>query len=140
MNEISIIVPVYNVAEYLSECLESLINQSFTNTEIICINDGSTDDSLKILEKYSKSDDRIMIISQENRGLGSSRNVGLKNASGKYVFFMDSDDFLELDALELLYNNITSNDSDVVFYGAYKYIDGETTNYPMLNFEKHFPE
>jgi len=140
MKDISVIVPVYNVDKYLSECLDSLINQSFTNIEIICVDDGSTDDSLRILEKYSKNDERIRIISQEHGGPGAGRNVGLKNACGKYVFFMDSDDFLELNTLELLYDNITSNESDVAFYGAYKYTDGDTTPYPMMNLEKHFPD
>ena len=140
MVEISVIVPVYNVSEYLAECLESLINQTFRDIEIICINDGSSDNSLDILEDYKKRDDRINIISQDNKGLGASRNVGLKHSSGKYIFFIDSDDFIELNSLELLHDNICSTESDVVFYRGYMYTDGETTNYPMLNFSKIFQD
>lgn len=138
MIDVSLIVPVYNVSEYLPECLDSLINQTFENIEIICVNDGSTDNCLEILEDYSRKDERIKIISQKNSGLGASRNVGMKQASGKYIFFMDSDDFLELNAIELLYENITKNESDVAFYRGYKYTDGNRTDYTMLNFNKVF--
>lgn len=140
MVDVTIIVPVYNVSEYLSECMDSLINQTFEDIEIICVNDGSTDDSLEILERYRKTDERITVISQENRGLGASRNVGLKASSGDYVFFMDSDDFLELNAIELLHDNITKNKSDAAFYRAYKYTDGEKSYFAMLNFNKIFPD
>ena len=116
MVEISVIVPVYNVSEYLAQCMDSIINQTFEDIEIICVNDGSTDDSLKILEEYSEKDERISIISQENQGQGVARNVGMNAARGNYIFFMDSDDFIKLNALELLHENAVSNNSDVVFY------------------------
>lgn len=138
--EISVIVPVYNVSEYLAQCMDSIINQTFEDIEIICVNDGSTDDSLEILEGYSQKDKRIRIISQENRGLGAARNVGMRAAEGSYLFFIDSDDFIKPNALELLHENAVSNKSDVVFYRAYKYIDGEEVPNVLFNFEKEFPE
>ena len=140
MVDISVIVPVYNVARYLPQCLDSIVNQTFEDIEIICINDGSTDDSLEILESYSKKDSRIKIITQENRGLGAARNVGMKHASGRYVFFIDSDDFIKLNTLELLYDNAVSNNSDMVFYRLYRYIDGKESYNSLFNFKKHFGE
>lgn len=114
--EVSIIVPVYNVAEYLSECLDSLINQTFEDIEIICINDGSTDNSLEILEKYANDDSRISITSQENGGLSAARNTGIKKASGKYIYYMDSDDILELDAIEKLYSLAEEKSLDFIIF------------------------
>ena len=116
MCEISVIVPVFNVEDYLNECLDSLINQSFSDIEIICVNDGSTDKSLEILENYQKKDRRVKVISQDNLGLGAARNRGLLNAKGKFIYFIDSDDYIDSDALEKLYKNITDNDSDVVLF------------------------
>ena len=98
---ISVIVPVFNVKNYLSKCLESILRQSYTNLEIICINDGSNDGSEIILEKYLKKDNRIIVINQENTGLSSARNTGIKNANGKYISFIDSDDYLNTDCYSL---------------------------------------
>lgn len=102
MVKISVIVPVYNVEKYLAECLNHITDQTFTDIEIICINDGSTDNSVNILSEFGEKDNRIRIISQENRGLGASRNRGIELAKGDYIYFMDGDDFLELTALEEL--------------------------------------
>ena len=99
MIKVSVIIPVYNVERYLEECLDSVVNQTLEDIEIICINDGSTDNSLDILDTYAKKDSRIKIINQENRGLSASRNNGLKISTGKYICFLDSDDYLELNAL-----------------------------------------
>ena len=88
--KISIIVPVYNVEKYLPECLDSLINQTLQDIEIICVNDGSTDSSAEILQVFSRKDQRIMVLTQENRGLPSARNTGLKAAQGKIVMFCDA--------------------------------------------------
>ena len=103
MVKISVIIPVYNVAGYLEECLNHIINQTFSDIEIICINDGSTDESPDILREFAKRDNRIQIINQKNRGLGATRNRGLELSKGDYVYFMDGDDYLELTALEELY-------------------------------------
>lgn len=116
MSKISVIIPVFNVEKYLEECLDSVSNQTYENLEIICINDGSTDGSLDILEKYSKNDSRIRIISQNNQGLGATRNNGLKIATGDYIYFIDSDDYIDLNTLKLLHENIVSNDSDMVLF------------------------
>ena len=116
MVKVSIILPVYNVEKYVNECLDSIVNQTFNDMEIICINDGSTDNSLAILNSYASRDERIKIISQENAGLGAARNVGIRLAEGEYIFFIDSDDFIYLDAIEELYENAVLNDSDVVLF------------------------
>ena len=92
---ISIVVPVYNTEKYLPKCLDSLLGQTYKNLEIICINDGSTDGSLQILEDYAKQDNRIIVLSQENAKQGAARNRGLDIAKGEYVTFVDSDDWIE---------------------------------------------
>ena len=97
---LSVIIPVYNVEPYLEQCLDSVVNQTYKNLEIICINDGSTDNSLKILEKYQKKDKRIKVINQKNKGVSVARNAGLDVATGEYIAFVDSDDYLELNAYE----------------------------------------
>ncbi len=114
MAKISIIVPVYNVEQYLSKCMDSIINQTLQDIEIICINDGSTDDSLEILRKYEKLDNRIIVIDQKNQGVSVARNSGLQVVSSPYITFADPDDWLELNACEVLYNAIISNDCDLV--------------------------
>lgn len=116
MADVSIIVPVYNVESYLAMCLDSLTCQSFEDIEIICINDGSTDNSLEILEHYQKFDRRIKIINKENGGLSSARNVGIKTANGDYILFVDSDDWISSNAVERLYENAQKNNSDLVIF------------------------
>ncbi len=115
MKLLSIIVPVYNTGEYLQECIESIINQTYKNLEIICVNDGSTDNSLKILEDYAQKDDRIIIINQTNKGQSAARNAGLEIAKGELVTFIDSDDFLELNTYETVLKY--SEDNDAVCFG-----------------------
>jgi len=117
--KISIIVPMYNVEKYLLKCLDSLVNQTLKDIEIICINDGSTDNSLEILNNYAQNDSRIKVINKENGGVSSARNSGLDIAEGKYVMFVDSDDWLELNACELAYNEITRFDSDLLVFDIY---------------------
>lgn len=111
---ISVIVPVYNVEKYLAPCLDSLEEQTFQNFEIIAVNDGSTDGSLAILNDYSKKDTRFFIITTENRGLGFARNIGMLKAKGRFIFFLDSDDWIEKDTLEKLYNVAIENQADIV--------------------------
>ena len=96
----SIIIPVYNVEKYLRDCLDSVLGQSFSDWEAICVNDGSTDHSASILEEYASRDIRITVISQPNGGLSAARNTGMNAAKGDYVIFLDSDDWLEADALK----------------------------------------
>lgn len=118
MVKISVIVPVYKTEEYLDVCLDSLLNQTFGDFEVICVNDGSPDSSLEILRAYSKLDKRIKVYSKKNGGLASARNFGMQYAKGEYITFVDSDDFLSPIALEKMYTNISENKSDFMFaYG-----------------------
>lgn len=112
---ISIIVPIYNVEKYLCKCLDSIIGQTYNDLQIILINDGSTDNSLSICEKYKNLDNRIELINKENTGASDTRNVGIKNAKGKYIMFVDSDDWLERDMCEKLLENAERNSADLVF-------------------------
>ena len=116
---ISIIVPVYNVEKYLRQCLESLINQTYKNIEIICINNGSTDKSSEILVEFAQKDSRIKIITQEKSGVSAARNSGLKIASGDYIMFVDSDDWTEIDACEKLITEAKLTGADVVLFSHY---------------------
>ena len=110
---ITIIIPAYNAESYIERCLTSLVNQSYKNLEILVINDGSTDNSEKIIRKVKKKDSRIVLINQENRGVSSARNKGLNVANGKFVTFVDADDFVEFDYIEVLYNSIKTNNADI---------------------------
>ena len=112
-DKISIIVPVYNVEKYLDECIQSIINQTHKNIEIILINDGSTDNSLSILRKYEGIDKRIIVINQENKGLSASRNIGIKKSTGKYISLIDADDIIHPRMIELLYKEIKNNNCDI---------------------------
>ena len=113
MIKVSVIVPVYNTQDYLNECIDSVLNQSLADFELICIDDGSTDASLEILKDYEKKDNRIQVFSQKNSGLAASRNAGLNVAQGEYVLFLDSDDYLKSDTLEKLYNQAIENNLDL---------------------------
>lgn len=113
---ISIIVPVYNVEKYLKKCLDSLVNQTYSNIEIICVNDGSKDHSLSILKEYEKRDPRIKVIDKENGGLSDARNVGLKHVNGDYLMFVDSDDWIEKTTCEKTVSAIEKYHTDVVMW------------------------
>ena len=130
--KISVIIPVYNIEEYLSDCLETVIKQTLKEIEIICIDDGSTDNSLDILKKYAKKDKRITILKQENLNSGVARNAGLSIAKGKYLSFLDSDDFFELNMLEEMYKKIKKEKSDIIICQS-KAIDIDTG---LLNEDK----
>ena len=113
---VSIIVPVYNTEPYLVRCLDSLLAQSCDLYEIICIDDGSTDGSLKILQKYAAKHKNIRLITQSNSGVSSARNAGIEAAKGKYVMFVDSDDFVEPDMIETLYTYMQNNMPDWLLF------------------------
>ena len=123
MVAISIVIPVYNIEKYLEECLDSLINQTFNDYEVICVNDGSKDNSLNILNEYAKKDSRFKVITQENGGSGSARNNGLSKAQGKYVQFLDGDDYFESEMLEKLYNLAEKHQADVAVCSSRKVDD-----------------
>lgn len=114
----SIIIPVYNVQNYLSKCLDSVIGQTMKDIEIVCVDDGSKDESYEILNQYSKTDDRIKIIRKTNGGLSSARNAGLRMAKGEYICFLDSDDYVEENFCERIYREILEHRPDIVVFGA----------------------
>ncbi|AZZ60445.1 glycosyltransferase [Oenococcus sp. UCMA 16435] len=116
--KVSIIVPCYNVEDYLESSLNSIFLQTYQNIEIIAINDGSTDSTLDILKHFKKNEQNIEIINQNNHGLSASRNIGLDNSHGKYVYFFDSDDFLERDAIEKLVSFSENSRSDIITFNA----------------------
>lgn len=118
----SIIIPVYNVEKYLAACLDSVLAQSFDDFEAVCVNDGATDNSAAILEHYKENDNRIKVITQSNAGLSAARNTGLNVASGEYVLFLDSDDWIEPNTLQILSENL--NGEDLLCFNGRRYIEG----------------
>lgn len=112
--KVSIVIPIYNAEKYLAECLESLIHQTLKEIEIICVNNGSTDNSQKILEEYAEKDNRINILNNENNGPGAARNFGINAASGEYIGLCDSDDWVDLDFFEKLYNTAEKYNAELV--------------------------
>ena len=134
MKKISVIVPVYNVEKYLETCLNSIINQSYKNLEIIVVNDGSTDSSLEICKKYQKLDNRIILIDQKNKGLSGARNVGILKATGEYIHFIDSDDYIALNYYEKMLEALADTDADIVvggfYYEKYAVRDSVRYNFP----------
>ena len=125
MPKVSVVIPVYNVEKYLRECLDSVINQTLKDIEIICVDDGSTDSSLEILKEYAAKDSRIKIITQQNQHAGVARNNGLEAATGEFVHFLDSDDWIELDAYEKLYEILKNTGADLVKFKGYSF-DNQT--------------
>ncbi len=130
--KISIIMPVYNCEKYLRECIDSLLNQTMEEIEIICIDDESTDNSYSILKEYSKKDRRIRVYKQKHSNAGNARNLGLSKAKGKYVLFLDSDDFFANNLCETTYKNAILNDIDILLFNA-KIYDDKTKEYSDSN-------
>ena len=124
MIKVSVILPIYNVAPFLDETFHSLISQTLKEIEIIAVNDGSTDNSLEIIEKYRRIDPRIHSFSQKNQGLSVTRNVALKYATGEYIYMMDSDDILSSpNALHICYENAKKNKADFIFFDGERFLD-----------------
>lgn len=118
MPSLSIIVPCYNVEKYLAKCLESIINQTYKDLEIICVNDGSSDRSLDIIENFAKKDCRVKVVNQKNQGISVARNEGVRNATGKYISFVDSDDYIDEETYESALKTIEETNVDMVCWGA----------------------
>src|SRR5690625_237459 len=139
---LSLIIPVYNVKEYLKECINSVLNQTYKNIEIIVINDGSTDKSLEILERYSLENKNITVISQKNLGQSVARNRGVQQATGKYIYFLDADDYILPEALEHLVEKMEENELDLCRFSAESFLDNldRPINQKQYNFGKHFDE
>ena len=121
MTKLSIIVPVYNVEKYLPKCLESLIKQTLNDIEIICVNDGSMDNSLAILKEFASRDSRIRIIDNQHQGVAKTRNTGIEQSTGEYIGFVDSDDYIDIDFFEKLYNSATKSNSDIAIASILKH-------------------
>ena len=139
---ISVIIPVYNVEEYLRECIESVLNQTFRDFEIILVDDGSTDSSGDICDEYVEKDERVTVIHQKNGGLSVARNTGLSEANGKYVYFLDSDDYISENALATLLNIAENDSSDIVFFDAVSFADTDdfTVNQNYIRKNKYLTD
>ena len=132
--KITVIIPVYNVEKFLRTCLDSVINQTYQNLEIICVNDGSTDSSPEILKEYFEKDDRIIIINKENGGLSSARNAGLDAATGEYVAFLDSDDWISKNFCKELLKSIIKTHSDAAIAQTHYVYENRIEKIIMLIF------
>lgn len=120
---VSIVIPVYNVEKYLRQCIESVVNQTYQNIEIILVDDGSKDSSPNICDEYAKNDKRVTVIHQKNGGLSNARNSGTKVAKGEYIYFLDSDDYIELDMIEYLIGEIKICKADLLFFDSIVFKD-----------------
>lgn len=123
--KVSLIIPVYNVEKYLDDCLFSVMNQTYKNLEIIIIDDGSTDNSGEKCESYKQKDSRIVVYHKPNGGLSDARNYGLEKCTGDYIFFLDSDDFIDINLIENLVTTVITDQSDIVANDAVDYYDGD---------------
>lgn len=117
---VSIIIPVYNVEQYLPQCLDSVLSQTYTNIEVICVNDGSPDNSIDILREYESSDSRIRVIEINNHGLSYARNIGAENANGEFIMYLDSDDWVDAETIEIALDNAIQSDADLVLWNYMK--------------------
>ena len=138
MPQLSVIIPVYNTENYLRECLDSIINQTFKDIEIICVNDGSTDGSLTILEEYAQKDNRIVVLHKPNGGLSDARNAGLDIMRGNYVSFIDSDDYITCDMIETLLKSAKYNSCEIAVCNMIRFSEKGNTSpfYCPTNKEK----
>lgn len=142
--KVSVVIAVYNAAPFLKQCMDSIVAQTLRNIEIICVNDGSIDESLDILNWYAKNDGRVQVFTKKNEGLGgaSARNYGLERARGEYISILDSDDFFELDMLEKAVKKADATNADIVVFGGYEYDDRNGNTYTVASIlgEKEIPD
>lgn len=134
MKKVSIIIPIYNIDKYIKTCYESVKKQTYTEWELLLINDGSTDESLKICQDIQKKDSRVKVFTQKNSGVSHTRNIGIKESSGYYIMFIDGDDFIENNTLEELVKNIEEKESDMCF-AKYYYKDSKKIKSTEKDFE-----
>ena len=136
---VSVVVPVYNVEKYLDRCVQSVVGQTYDNLEIILVDDGSTDGSAVICDNWASSDGRIKVIHKKNAGLGMARNSGMDSAGGKYIFFFDSDDYVDTKTVEKCVSTAEKNDSDAVIYALCDvYDDGRTSEKEIVTDKTFF--
>lgn len=135
--KISVIVPIYNMEKYLEKCLDSLVNQTLKNIEIIAINDGSKDNSINILKKYEKQYKNIKVYDNENQGISKTRNFGIEKATGKYISFIDSDDYVDEKMFEIMYQKAEKDDLDIVVCDYYNYYEnsGKLEKFKIADFQ-----
>ena len=138
MKSVSVIIPVYNVEKYLPKCLDSVIGQTYKNLEIICVNDGSPDNSVDILESYAEKDSRIIIINQENTGLSGARNTGIEVATGDYIIFLDSDDWMDAEAVETAMQY--AEKADTVMWGYIREFHDKSLEKKIFDGDRSFDE
>ena len=138
MVKISVIVPVYNCEDYIEESIGSVLNQTFKDIEIVCIDDGSSDNSLNILEKLKCTDSRLKVFSQENQGSSVARNNALEKVTGDYVYFFDADDYIVEDCLERIYDNAIANDSDIAIFNFDIYEEDVYIKHSKIDIGKKF--
>lgn len=132
-------MPIYNVEKYLHEAIVSVLNQTFSDFELIIVNDGSKDNSVIIAEGFIKKDTRVKIIHQENFGLSVARNTGIKSSNGKFIFFMDSDDYIESNTLEKVVSYFNTNEIDVLFFKAKTFLDNSNNAHNVIeNYNKYY--
>lgn len=135
---VSVIIPVYNVEDYLTECLDSIRNQTLKNIEIICVDDGSSDNSLRILCQAAKDDHRISVLTQKNAGQSAARNLGIQFAHGQYLYYIDSDDLLELNALQFLVETMDDNGLDCILFGGKTFFETDILHSEQKSYENHY--
>ena len=140
--KVSVIIPCYNSVKYLRECMDSILNQTLNEIEVICIDDGSTDKTPDILEEYAHADHRVTVLYQENKFAGTARNLGMTRAKGEYLIFLDSDDFFDLNMLKLVYSKVKEDCGDILVFSAYCYSDnsGKLTDAPWLLNTSYLPK
>lgn len=134
MHKISIIIAAYNIEDYIERCMSSVVNQTYSNLDIVVVNDGSTDNTLNIINSFSENDVRINVINQSNKGLLASRKIGFNHSQGDYILFIDGDDWLEEDAIEIMYNAMVNDNCDIIQCKYYKrYDNGKTVKFIEKN-------
>ena len=134
---VSIIIPVYNTADYIRQTVESVCNQTLKEIEILIINDGSTDNSLEIIQELSQEDTRIRIFNQENQGLSKSRNLGINHAKGQYIYFIDSDDLLDSEAIKTCYHECETNQLNFTYFDAKTFTEDSELEIPYLKYNRY---
>lgn len=138
MKKVSVIIPIYNVEQYLPKCLDSIIGQTYNNLEIICVDDGSPDNSAELLQSYSEKDDRIVVVHKENGGLSSARNEGINSATGDYTVFVDADDWLDVDTIEAAVNAAENDGVDMVLWGYTREFKSKSIEKRIFNGDRVF--
>ncbi len=140
MEKVSIIIPVYNVEKYLPKCLESVLGQTYADLEIICVDDGTPDRSAAVILSYTEKDGRIKLISQKNQGLSGARNTGVKAATGKYIVFLDGDDWLDTETVETAVSAAEKNNADIVMWGYVREFPDRSDEKKIFDSDKIFDE